>query len=203
MNNNDKRIYRRVEDENFAAEVAKRPLGAAIKKCLQCGTCSATCMVHRVNPNYNPRQLIAQTVLGLRSLVLHSPMIWICARCNYCTARCPKDVRPGEIITAIREIAIEEGIVNNKGVRHSKAFKEDILATGKLNEAFLPLKTLHQGIIGELPYLPSLFKHKKLPKPLPNFLLPKIEGIDDLRRMADKAREIAQRQKAHGTSKHG
>ena len=77
-------------DYCFYKEIAKQPKGEGITKCLSCGTCSSTCQVFSVNPDYNPRKLIQKAVLGLRDDVLHSEMIWICSRCNSCLEKCPK-----------------------------------------------------------------------------------------------------------------
>ena len=85
-------------DYCFYKEIAKQPKGEGITKCLSCGTCSSTCQVFSVNPDYNPRKLIQKAVLGLRDDVLHSEMIWICSRCNSCIEKCPKGIKPGDII---------------------------------------------------------------------------------------------------------
>ena len=89
-------------DYYFYKEVAKQPKGEGILKCLSCGTCASTCQVFSVNPAYNPRKLIQEAVLGLRDEVLQSEMIWICARCNSCLEKCPKGIKPGDIIMALR-----------------------------------------------------------------------------------------------------
>ena len=107
-------------------EISRQPKGEGITKCLSCGTCSSTCQVFSVNTAYNPRKLIQQAVLGLRDEVLKSEMIWICARCNSCLEKCPKGIRPGDIIMALRHIALKEGVVHYKGVRHSLYFKKSI-----------------------------------------------------------------------------
>lgn len=176
-------------DYYFYKEIARQPNGEGITKCLSCGTCSSTCQVFSVNPAYNPRKLIQQAVLGLRDEVLKSEMIWICARCNSCLEKCPKGIRPGDIIMALRHIALKEGVVNYKGVRHSLYFKKSILKTGKINEMILPLQTLRLGIVSQIPQsIRMLFKGK-----LPPLLPKRIKGINDLRklnRLIEKRREF-------------
>ncbi|MBL6990195.1 MAG: 4Fe-4S dicluster domain-containing protein [Bacteriovoracaceae bacterium] len=166
-------------DYHFYKEIAKHPKGEGITKCLSCGTCSSTCQVLAVNNNYNPRKIIQKAVLGLREEVLNSEMIWICARCNSCIEKCPKGIRPGDIITAIRNVALEEGKTSNKGVRHSIYFKKSILQTGKVNEAILPLYTLRFKIFSQVPQAIKMFFKGKLPPIFPK----KIKGIKDIRKL--------------------
>jgi heterodisulfide reductase subunit C len=164
---------------SFYKEIARQPKGEGITKCLSCGTCSSTCQVFSVNPDYNPRKLIQKAILGLRNDVLESEMIWICARCHSCIEKCPKGIRPGDIIMALRHIAIQEGIVNTKGMRHSLFFKKSILKTGKINEMLLPLDTLRLGIVSQVPQSIRMLFKRKLPPIRPK----RIAGMDDLRKL--------------------
>ena len=111
-------------DYYFYKKVASELGGAGITKCLSCGTCSSTCQVFPVNPDYNPRKIIQKAILGLKEEVLNTETIWICARCNSCTEICPKGIRPGDIINAIRHVAIKEKTPSGKGIRHSIFFKK-------------------------------------------------------------------------------
>jgi heterodisulfide reductase subunit C len=132
-----------------------------------------------VNPAYNPRKLIQKAVLGMREEVLKSEMIWICSRCNSCLEKCPKGIRPGDIITALRHIALKEGIVNYRGVRHARFFKKSILSTGKINEMILPLNTLRFGVVSQIPQSIRMLFRGKLPPLRPK----RIKGISDLNRL--------------------
>ena len=166
-------------DYYFYKQIARQPKGEGIIKCLSCGTCASTCQVFSVNPAYNPRKLIQQAVLGLREAVLNSEMIWICARCNSCLEKCPKGIRPGDIIMALRHIALQEGVVNYKGARHSLYFKKSILKTGKINEMVLPLHTLRLSIVSQIPQsIRMLFKGK-----LPPLRPKRIKGINQIKKL--------------------
>ena len=167
-------------DYYFYKEIAKQPKGEGITKCLSCGTCSSTCQVFSVNPAYNPRKLIQKAVLGLRGDVLASEMIWICARCQSCIEKCPKGIRPGDIIMALRHIALKEGVANTKGVRHALFFKNSILKTGKINEMILPLSTLRLGIVSQIPQSIRMLFKRKLPPIRPK----SVEGLDDIRKLS-------------------
>ena len=166
-------------DYYFYEEIAKQPKGEGITKCLSCGTCSSTCQVFSVNPAYNPRKLIQKAILGLRDDVLASEMIWICARCHSCIEKCPKGIRPGDIIMALRHIALKEGVVYSKGARHALFFKNSILKTGKINEMILPLSTLRLGIVSQVPQSIRMLFKGKLPPPRPR----PVKGLNDIRKL--------------------
>ena len=166
-------------DYYFYKQIACQPKGEGIVKCLSCGTCASTCQVFSVNPAYNPRKLIQQAVLGLKEVVLNSEMIWICARCHSCLEKCPKGIRPGDIIMALRHIALKEGVTNYKGARHSLYFKKSILKTGKINEMILPLHTLRLNIVSQIPQSIRMLFKRKLPPLRPK----RIKGINQIKKL--------------------
>jgi heterodisulfide reductase subunit C2 len=96
-------------DPRFAADLAARPGGRNLRKCYACGTCTAGCPVFQVDADYNPRRLIRMILLGMRTEVLSSPVIWLCARCYTCTANCPQGVDFSDIMMALRDMAVAEG----------------------------------------------------------------------------------------------
>lgn len=99
-------------DPNFKHEIAREPGGEQIKYCFQCATCSASCPVMRVNPEYNPRKIIYMSLLGMRDEVLKSEFIWLCSSCYSCYERCPQDVKITELMNALKNIAVKEGHIN-------------------------------------------------------------------------------------------
>lgn len=96
-------------DSGFKYDVAMRPGGENLRLCFACGTCTAGCPVSEIDPEFNPRRIIRQVLLGMRKEVLASPVIWRCVQCYSCTAKCPQNVRFREILRALRELAVEEG----------------------------------------------------------------------------------------------
>jgi len=178
----------RISEFNFYQEISALPSGRDILKCIQCGTCSASCPVFRYNPGGNPRKIIAKAVLGLKEEVIRSEEIWLCAKCESCAVRCHKDVRPGEILGAIRTIAIREGIRRGPGPRHTKAFARDILRFGKLNEATLPWVTLGYRMIKMVPLALRMLFRGKLPPPLPR----RTRKIQQIRALFDQFGKEAQ-----------
>lgn len=170
---------RPVIERGFTEEIAALEGGKDILKCVQCGTCTASCALGRHVRGFSPRKIIARALLGLKEEVLSSDEIWYCARCQFCVANCRKDIKPGDVITAIRTVALREGRERSAGARHTLAFLEDLKAHGKLNEAFLPLKTLRLGAIKLLPYAVRLIAAGKLPMPL----MKSIKGLNEVREL--------------------
>ena len=61
-----KKIDSKELDSRFKYDVAGHPGGENIKLCFACGTCTAGCPVSDVDPEYNPRKIIREVLLGLR-----------------------------------------------------------------------------------------------------------------------------------------
>jgi heterodisulfide reductase subunit C len=95
----------------FAIEIEQEPGGEGIMKCIQCGMCTASCMVASMTERYRPRKLIQKILLGKREEVLNSELPWLCMTCRLCEERCQEDVDLSQIFTAVREIAAREGYV--------------------------------------------------------------------------------------------
>ncbi|MFW9919319.1 MAG: 4Fe-4S dicluster domain-containing protein [Candidatus Thorarchaeota archaeon] len=97
----------------FAQEVASVPGGEAINKCIQCGICTASCMVARASDKYRPRKIIQKILIGKREEVLRSEEPWFCMTCRMCEENCQEGVSPAEIFHAVRFIAAREGHIPN------------------------------------------------------------------------------------------
>jgi heterodisulfide reductase subunit C2 len=96
-------------DPNFKHDVAAQPGGDQIKVCFSCGTCTAGCPVTEADDRYSPRRIIRQILLGQRQAVLSSELLWYCETCYACTVYCPQNVKFGDVMRALREMAVAEG----------------------------------------------------------------------------------------------
>ena len=96
-------------DPNFKYDVAAQPGGEQIKVCFSCGTCTAGCPVTEAEERYSPRRIIRQILLGQREAVLSSELLWFCETCYACSAYCPQNVKFGDVMRALREMAVKEG----------------------------------------------------------------------------------------------
>ena len=105
----DEPVVGREYDPNFKYDLAAQPGGEHIKVCFSCGTCTAGCPVTEADERYSPRKIIRQILLGQRRAVLASELLWYCETCYACTAYCPQNVRFGDVMRALREMAVAEG----------------------------------------------------------------------------------------------
>ncbi len=82
--------------------------GQDLLACNQCGKCGAGC------PVASTLDLLPNAVIRLAQLgqedVLESQTIWVCAACQTCVSRCPKDVDVPRVMEALRTIAMQRGI---------------------------------------------------------------------------------------------
>ncbi len=78
--------------------------------CYQCGACVADCPAARYASEFNPRQIMLQALLGQEeSLIGEKSLIWLCTNCYTCYERCPQDVRPIEVIIALKNLTRQAG----------------------------------------------------------------------------------------------
>ena len=78
--------------------------------CIQCGKCTGGCPVARKTA-LNMRGLIYHTLVEPEIDVNVHPELWDCTTCFTCVERCPKDVRPAELIIGLRGQLVESGRV--------------------------------------------------------------------------------------------
>ncbi len=76
--------------------------------CIQCGKCTGGCPVAR-KTTLNMRSLIYQMLVQPEMDVAAHPELWDCTTCFTCVERCPKDVRPAELIIGLRSQLVESG----------------------------------------------------------------------------------------------
>ncbi|PAX55237.1 4Fe-4S dicluster domain-containing protein, partial [Brunnivagina elsteri] len=100
--------------------------------CMQCGTCSGGC-TNADLMDILPRNLVLMVQRGEWKKVLQSQALWLCTSCQICTSRCPRGVRPADVIEAVKAIAIQQGI-NNDSTRFNQIFVELIEKRGILFE---------------------------------------------------------------------
>jgi heterodisulfide reductase subunit C len=96
------------EAKAFVDEVAAEPGGEKINECIQCGVCSGSCSTVEWW-EYTPRQIIAMIRAGMKEQVLSSSSAFHCVSCYLCTVRCPRGIKPANLIHAVETIAEREG----------------------------------------------------------------------------------------------
>ncbi len=81
--------------------------GVNPSKCMKCGKCSASC------PSFNemdikPHQFVTYVINDDVEALANSVSAWKCLSCFACIERCPRNVQPGRIIDAARQILIRQ-----------------------------------------------------------------------------------------------
>ncbi|WP_299981638.1 quinone-interacting membrane-bound oxidoreductase complex subunit QmoC [Desulfobacula sp.] len=93
-------------DLDFIAQV--RGLGGeTLKKCYQCATCSVACPIAPEDSPFPRKEMIAAS-WGLKDKLICSGDIWLCHECGDCSDLCPRGAAPGDVLSAIRSVAITE-----------------------------------------------------------------------------------------------
>ena len=78
--------------------------------CYQCGACVADCPANNYSDTFNPRLIILKALLGFEDeLIRPDSEIWDCTNCYTCSERCPQDVRPVDVIIALKNLCVREG----------------------------------------------------------------------------------------------
>lgn len=107
----------------------------SIESCIQCGCCTGSCPVSH-EMDYTPRQLVRMIQLGLKQEVLNSNTIWICLTCFSCSVRCPRGIRPTELMEALKPLAVAQG-VDNKNSKFDQVFSDVVRKKGRAAEYLL------------------------------------------------------------------
>ncbi|MCP4548182.1 MAG: 4Fe-4S dicluster domain-containing protein [bacterium] len=102
--------------------------GDGVNYCYQCGACVGDCPTARFSEDFNPRTIMQSVLYGLKEEIASDTLpVWMCSNCFTCFDRCPQEVKPIEVIIALKNLMASEGIVP-KGVEAAAA---GILKTGR------------------------------------------------------------------------
>ena len=77
--------------------------------CLDCGVCTGSCPVSRVQPTFSPRLIVEKAMLELGNELLHDRELWSCLTCSRCYERCPTNINFPEFMRVLREEATKAG----------------------------------------------------------------------------------------------
>ena len=80
-----------------------------LKYCFECGICTASCPMTELAPSqYNPRILL-ETIVQDPEKAMTQPAAWLCGWCYGCYKRCPQKLKPPEILSLVKTMAVQEG----------------------------------------------------------------------------------------------
>jgi heterodisulfide reductase subunit C len=132
-------------DARFFNEVASRAGGENLGRCYACGTCTVSCPIFEIKPEYNPRRIIRMIVLGMKKELMRSEIFWSCVNCYTCFERCPQDVRFTTVVHALKNIAVREGRARGTAPRSpayvmADCFMESVRLHGRMWESELMVR---------------------------------------------------------------
>ena len=89
------------------SELIRQISGVNPLKCMKCGKCSASC------PSFNemdikPHQFVSYVQNEDIAALVASKSLWKCLSCFACVERCPRGVKPGQLIDAARQLVIRQ-----------------------------------------------------------------------------------------------
>ena len=129
---------RAVTDYNEAMqdEIAALPGGEHVHRCWQCGSCTNSCTVNAINPEFNPRHWIYLVRIGMESEILRDKdIIWQCVSCNKCTYACPRDVVPEGVMKALSHwLELKGHVKPSPSMVFDQVFSEQVFQHGKIEE---------------------------------------------------------------------
>lgn len=109
--------------------------GEDILRCIQCGTCSASCP-YAAQMLHGPREIFALIRDGLMSDALASETPWFCSSCYQCMDRCPMEIPVTDIMYTLKQMALKLDTVppENKMKDLYLAFASNVKAFGKVTD---------------------------------------------------------------------
>ncbi len=80
-----------------------------LRSCLQCGKCTASCPSGRLTA-LRTRKLFLKILLDMKE-ILPEDAVWLCTTCYTCHERCPRGIKTTDIIRALRNVAVRNGLM--------------------------------------------------------------------------------------------
>jgi heterodisulfide reductase subunit C len=174
----------------FLEEVSAATAGVArLEMCIQCGSCGGSCP-SAADMDHTPRLLFAMIRAGFREAVLQSNTPWMCVSCYNCVVRCPQDVHITDIMYTLKGMAIKAKLYKDAtGPDFSQTFVDMVENYGRSFELGLAtrhyLKHFPLRLPGMAPMGMGMLSKKRM-----GITPHRIEGIDQLKAILDRAKEL-------------
>ncbi len=103
-----------MENAKIMTETALRISGVDPRKCMKCGKCSGACPNYE-RMEYHPHQFVSMVEKGEIEKLMASDSIYMCLSCMACVERCPRGVKPGRLVEAVRLMRIRRQGMDRRG----------------------------------------------------------------------------------------
>jgi heterodisulfide reductase subunit C len=182
-------LYEKSLDLDLLTEISHVPGIAAVRRCIQCGTCTGSCPVSWAMED-TPRKIFALVRAGMRDRVLDSAAIWTCASCYQCAGRCPQEIPITDVMYALKRRAIREHRRRGGNAQALlRAFMTVVHRYGRNHETSLMVRYLLRArpldLPREVPLGLRLLRQNRLP-----LKSRRIREIESLRRIMARAEQI-------------
>jgi succinate dehydrogenase / fumarate reductase iron-sulfur subunit len=168
--------------------------------CILCASCYSDCNVLGVDGQFVGPAALAKAhrfIFDSRDATTSERLqeiskktgVWDCTHCGECSTRCPTETKPLERIEEIRTKAMTEGPCRNAGARHVLGFRETVGKRGRLDENYLPVRSVGFNPIGLLSIMPvglRMLIRRKNPPIIPH----SIEKVDEVKRIFARFEEL-------------
>ena len=99
-------------------------------KCYSCGACKDDCPVCKVDPTFQPTEIIGDLVRGYLDDVIADTQLWKCLECYTCQELCHSKIGMADTFRKLKELAMEAGT----GPESVSAAYKQFLETGALGK---------------------------------------------------------------------
>lgn len=115
--------------------------GQDIRKCIQCGTCSASCPLSDAM-DLGPRSLFALIRDGEMNDVINSNSPWMCVSCYQCTNRCPQEIPVTNLMYSLKRMITQakEKVRPNRARDLHRSFSSSMKLFGRVTDSFIMAK---------------------------------------------------------------
>ncbi len=76
-----------------------------IAYCMECGVCTGSCPVSRLDEVFSPRIMIKRLLVDQEDIVTNSKELWKCITCARCSVRCPAAIDFPSVLKSFRQLA--------------------------------------------------------------------------------------------------
>jgi len=175
-----------IKDRDFIDQLT--PAGHLLGRCIQCGTCSASCP-SAYAMDITPRRMWRLAQLGLEDEVLSSKAIWLCSLCYKCHVRCPRGIPLTETIVKLKQLALQKGVKWPESKAFYRSFNGLVRRYGRMREVeFMARFFLTSNPLGALGFAKLgvlLFARGKI-----HLELPQLRGPGRLDRLFERVAEL-------------
>jgi len=107
-------------DKVLREKLGSKEFTSMLTMCEQCGVCSGICPLSKLT-DFRVRRILLKAGLG-NDEIIKSSDLWLCTMCYACLERCRAGLQIPEIISVMRTLAAEEGLLPDSTSKVAKLF---------------------------------------------------------------------------------